>query len=161
MSTTCAPFVLGTVQLGLPYGIANVAGKPDREQAFAILSAAVTAGVSTLDTAHAYGTSEDVIGDWLRSTGGRIDIVTKSPDLDGAGVERAEAALEAGCDVVLQCSGSLADMAETASGCGALEGISLVRARAVEAFAKRPADEFDAAAGWARYKALMSGFLAP
>jgi len=75
--------------------------------------------------------------------------------LNGGLKERAEAALEAGCDVVLQCSGVLSEMQEAASGCRALEGLALVRARAVDAFAKRPADEFDAEAGWARYKALM------
>lgn len=80
--------------------------------------------------------------------------------LNGGLQQRAEAALGAGCDVVLQCSGALKDMQETAKGCGALDGMSLVRARAVEAFAKRPADEFDAEAGWARYKLLMSGILA-
>lgn len=77
--------------------------------------------------------------------------------LNGGLAERAEAALRAGCDVVLQCSGALADMEATAKGCVELTGLSLVRARAVEAFAKRPADEFDVADGWARYKQLMSG----
>jgi beta-N-acetylhexosaminidase len=76
--------------------------------------------------------------------------------LNGGLKERAEAALGAGCDVVLQCSGVLKEMREAAAGCRELGGFSLVRARAVEAFAKRPADEFDAEAGWARYKALMS-----
>lgn len=75
--------------------------------------------------------------------------------LNGGLSARAEAALKAGCDVVLQCSGALADMRETVAGCVALEGLSLVRARAVEAFAKRPAEEFDAEAGWARYMQLM------
>jgi hypothetical protein len=58
--------------------------------------------------------------------------------------------------VVLQCSGVLKEMQETATGCDALEGLALVRARAVEAFAKRPAREFDAEAGWARFKQLMA-----
>lgn len=89
-----------------------------------------------------------------------IDMKALQFAMNGGLGRRAEAALQAGCDVVLQCSGSRADMAETVAGCGELDGLSLVRARAVEAFAKRPADEFDAEAGWARYKALMSGFLA-
>lgn len=76
--------------------------------------------------------------------------------LNGGLRQRAEAALGAGCDVVLQCSGALNDMRDAAEGCRDLAGFALVRARAVEAFAKRPADEFDAEAGWARYKALMS-----
>lgn len=77
--------------------------------------------------------------------------------LNGGLKERAEAALKAGCDVVLQCSGVLEDMEAVAAGCSALTGLSLVRARGVESFAKRPAREFDAKDGWARYKELMAG----
>jgi len=68
---------------------------------------------------------------------------------------RAEAALAAGCDVVLQCSGKLKDMKEAAAGCRELDGSALARARAVEAFAKRPAVEFDAPAAWMRFKELV------
>lgn len=68
---------------------------------------------------------------------------------------RATAALAAGCEVVLQCSGKLGEMQEAAAGCRPLEGAALERARAVEAFAKRPADEFDAQAGWERFKELV------
>jgi beta-N-acetylhexosaminidase len=75
--------------------------------------------------------------------------------MNGGLAERAEAALKAGCDAVLQCSGVLKDMQAVAKGCGPLEGLSLVRARAVEAFAKRPPGEFDAEAGWARFKELV------
>lgn len=70
--------------------------------------------------------------------------------------ERARAALSAGCDVVLQCSGELSDMYEAVSGCETLAGLSLVRARAVEAFAKRTSREFDAEAGWARFRELLA-----
>jgi len=69
--------------------------------------------------------------------------------------QRAEAAFAAGCDVVLQCSGELKEMQETAEGCPELSGLSLVRARAVERFAKRPAAPFDADEGWARLAKLM------
>lgn len=75
--------------------------------------------------------------------------------LNGGLGERAEAALGAGCDVVLQCSGVLSDMQAVAKGCGALEGLALVRARAVESFAKRQPREFDADAGWARFQQLV------
>lgn len=78
--------------------------------------------------------------------------------LNGGLTERAEAALGAGCDVVLQCSGVLTEMQITAKGCHDLAGLSLVRARAVEAFAKRPPREFDAAAGWAQFKQLLADF---
>ena len=85
-----------------------------------------------------------------------LDMKALQYAVNGRLKERAEAALGAGCDVVLQCSGVLKEMQETAAGCRALDGLSLVRARAVEAFGKRPADEFDAEAGWARYKQLVS-----
>jgi beta-N-acetylhexosaminidase len=68
---------------------------------------------------------------------------------------RAEAALEAGCDVVLQCSGVLEDMIETAEGCSALSGISWVRARAAQLFGRRPQITFDADAGWSELKTLL------
>jgi beta-N-acetylhexosaminidase len=76
--------------------------------------------------------------------------------LNGGLQERAEAALGAGCDVILQCSGNLKEMQTTAQGCRELEGLPLVRARAVEAFAKRQPREFDAEAGWARFKQLLA-----
>lgn len=58
-------FSLGTVQLGLNYGISNTRGKPSLEQAFAILDRAVELGVNLLDTANDYGDSERTIGAWL------------------------------------------------------------------------------------------------
>ena len=54
--------VLGTVQLGMPYGIANTTGKPDLECACAIVKAAIDVGVTRFDTAQAYGDSEEVLG---------------------------------------------------------------------------------------------------
>ena len=53
---------LGTVQLGLNYGIHNDSGKPSLETSFRILNAAMEAGINTLDTAAGYGNSEEVIG---------------------------------------------------------------------------------------------------
>jgi spore coat polysaccharide biosynthesis protein SpsF len=44
------------------YGVANRSGKPGDAEAAAILAAAVTAGVTHLDTARAYGESESRIG---------------------------------------------------------------------------------------------------
>ncbi len=85
-----------------------------------------------------------------------LDMKALQYAMNGGLTERAEAALKAGCDVVLQCSGVLKDMEAAAKGCQTLTGPSLVRARAVEAFAKRPAEDFDAEAGWARFKELMN-----
>ena len=78
------PMVLGTVQLGMNYGIANNAGKPDEEKSFSILRTALEGGVNTLDTARAYGDSEEVIGRFLKTWKGPMpDIVTKIPKLQG------------------------------------------------------------------------------
>lgn len=58
---------LGTVQLGLTYGVNKKHGKPSAEEAFAILNSALEGGVNCLDTAAAYGDSEVVIGKWLKT----------------------------------------------------------------------------------------------
>lgn len=57
-------FQLGTVQLGMEYGLGEK-NKPSEERSFAILDRAMELGVNTLDTADNYGTSERTIGCWL------------------------------------------------------------------------------------------------
>lgn len=54
---------LGTVQFGLPYGIANINGQVSHDTATAILRRARADGLDTLDTAIAYGESEQCLGD--------------------------------------------------------------------------------------------------
>lgn len=79
-----SPMTLGTVQLGMNYGIANDAGKPDEEKSFSILRSALEGGVNTLDTARAYGDSELVIGRFLKQWQGEMpNIITKIPKLQG------------------------------------------------------------------------------
>ena len=80
---------LGTVQLGLSYGINNADGKPSQETANAILNAALAGGINTLDTAGAYGDSEVVIGNWLKTIAPekRPFIVTKAAGLDHSSLE--------------------------------------------------------------------------
>lgn len=55
---------LGTVQFGLDYGINNPAGKPAREDSLAMLDMAVESGIRYIDTATAYGTAEELLGEW-------------------------------------------------------------------------------------------------
>lgn len=69
--------ILGTVQLGLEYGINNVTGKPSRKNAFAILEKAYSRGIKYLDTAAAYGDSEEVIGAFHNVDQKRFLILTK------------------------------------------------------------------------------------
>lgn len=54
---------LGTVQFGLPYGVANQQGQVGLEEARAILEYAQAAGLGTLDTAIAYGDGEERLGE--------------------------------------------------------------------------------------------------
>jgi len=53
---------LGTVQFGLPYGIANQVGQVSLAEAKSILKFAATSGIETLDTAISYGDSEQRLG---------------------------------------------------------------------------------------------------
>lgn len=64
--TTLSLFSLGTVQLGMTYGLGEDRGIPSEEKAFQILNRAMELGVNNLDTANNYGDSEKVIGKWLQ-----------------------------------------------------------------------------------------------
>ena len=69
--------VLGTAQLGMPYGAANRTGMLSDNEAVAILHAAVDAGVTCVDTARGYGESERRIGLAFRGLKGAPAVVTK------------------------------------------------------------------------------------
>lgn len=69
--------ILGTVQLGMPYGIHNQNGQPSQEEAFHILEYAYQNHITTLDTARAYGDSEKLIGRYMKETGHHFKIATK------------------------------------------------------------------------------------
>jgi beta-N-acetylhexosaminidase len=75
--------------------------------------------------------------------------------LSGGLQEKAEKAFAAGCDLVIQCNGLVFDMKAAAKGSPALSGQALARAQAVDAIAQRAPQDFDAAAGWWRFRALM------
>lgn len=71
---------LGTVQLGLDYGINNKEGKPTLEKAFRILDGAFLNGINAFDTAAGYGDSEKVIGQYFvynAAAKSKVSIVTK------------------------------------------------------------------------------------
>jgi aryl-alcohol dehydrogenase-like predicted oxidoreductase len=67
---------LGTVQFGLPYGVANQRGQVSPAEAAAILAAARNAGIDTIDTAIAYGDSEACLG---QAGVAGLKLVTKLP----------------------------------------------------------------------------------
>lgn len=74
-----AELVLGSVQLGLSYGAANKTGKPSRSAALKMVERAVDAGIGEIDTARAYGDSEDRLGEALRSRHAVRTITKLSP----------------------------------------------------------------------------------
>ncbi len=67
--------MLGTVQFGMPYGIANRTGQPAYETVRAIMAAALEGGVNCFDTAAAYGNSEEVLGRVLQDLKAADDVV--------------------------------------------------------------------------------------
>jgi len=75
MAERAAELVLGSVQLGLAYGIANKTGKPSRGAALKLVRQAADAGVGQFDTARAYGDSEDRLGEAL--DGRAVRTITK------------------------------------------------------------------------------------
>jgi aryl-alcohol dehydrogenase-like predicted oxidoreductase len=82
--------VLGTVQWGMPYGVANRTGVPEDRAILRMLARAREVGITTLDTARAYGVSETTIGrlvgddEWWH-------VVTKVPPLKLEGKSAGEA----------------------------------------------------------------------
>jgi len=84
-SNQISRLVLGTAQLGMAYGVANITGQPDPKTAEAIVKTAWENGIREYDTAQAYGKSEEVLGNALRSLGlcSEARVITKlNPNLD-------------------------------------------------------------------------------
>ena len=70
-------FTLGTVQLGMPYGINNQSGMPSYEQAAEILQIAIDGGIVSFDTAKGYGKSEEVLGRFFSENSAEKTLITK------------------------------------------------------------------------------------
>ncbi len=70
---------LGTVGLGLQYGIAADSGNlpPAHDDAVQLVRRAIAAGVTFIDTARGYGTSESVVGAAIAGQRDRVQVVTK------------------------------------------------------------------------------------
>jgi aryl-alcohol dehydrogenase-like predicted oxidoreductase len=65
---------LGTVQFGLDYGISNKNGVPNNDDLKSIFNIAKNSNISILDTANAYGNSEERLGEFSNN---EFQIVTK------------------------------------------------------------------------------------
>ena len=78
---------LGTVQWGLPYGIANQQGITTPASVTKLLTAARRHGIEVLDTASSYGKSETVLGE------NELDgfkVITKTPSFTSQRITNAE-----------------------------------------------------------------------
>ena len=72
--------ILGTVQMGLDYGINNISGKISLQDSFDIMSKAFELGVDTLDTAETYGNAHQVIGKFHSINPHiKFNVITKVP----------------------------------------------------------------------------------
>lgn len=93
---------LGTVQMGLAYGIGNRDGMPSDATSERILRVARAGGVTMLDTARAYGQSEARIGRFNEGPD-RFRICTKLA-LDGLAPDAAERSVSAEVDRSIEAS---------------------------------------------------------
>ena len=83
---------LGTAQWGMPYGIANRVGQPAPHEIERMLETARAAGIRALDTARAYGESEEAIGSAVGDDRYWTVMTKLSPELDGEAAARASLA---------------------------------------------------------------------
>ncbi|MFQ5764098.1 MAG: beta-N-acetylhexosaminidase, partial [Rhodospirillales bacterium] len=113
-----------------------------------------------LDHENPATTSAEVVAETIRSAIG-FDGVLVSDDigmkaLSGTFGERTAAALAAGCDVVLHCSGDMGEMEAVAAAAGSVRGDSAKRLQRGEGMRQEPQD-FDPAEALARLDNAMAG----
>ncbi len=79
---------LGTVQLGLAYGVNNDKGMPSFAESSAILDTALSAGIVSFDTARGYGESELVLKRYFEQDAREHTLISKVifSDVDKSGV---------------------------------------------------------------------------
>lgn len=103
-SNIASKIVLGTAQWGAPYGITNVTGIPDKRECRAILKTALENGITSIDTARAYGKSEQVFGEASIGMEGRFNIITKLSPLQECPGEADVPIVEAFVDASIMTS---------------------------------------------------------
>jgi aryl-alcohol dehydrogenase-like predicted oxidoreductase len=82
---------LGTVEIGMPYGIAQngESAPPDEAEASKLLHCALDLGVNLIDTARVYGESEAIIGRALRDRRDEFVLVSKVLSYQNQGLDSA------------------------------------------------------------------------
>lgn len=71
------PLTLGTVQLGMDYGLVASSTRPDDAAVEVMLDRAWAAGIRAFDTAPVYGDAETRLGAWIAATRRRPFVVSK------------------------------------------------------------------------------------
>jgi aryl-alcohol dehydrogenase-like predicted oxidoreductase len=103
---------LGTVQFGLSYGINNQSGQVSRAQAKKMLQFARSQGIDTIDTAIAYGDSEECLGEIGVEN---LRVITKLPPVP------------CGCEDINRWVSQHISESVGRLGCGELHGLMLHR----------------------------------
>lgn len=79
MRDNMADLCLGTVQFGMKYGVNNFSGQPLLKDSFEMLDIAIKNGITTIDTARAYGTAEIILGQYFenRKNQDKVKVISK------------------------------------------------------------------------------------
>ena len=105
--STYNKLILGTVQFGLNYGINNSIGKPNQATVNQLLDTAFNNNIRFLDTAEAYGNSQEVIGQYHDQSNNKFKVITKfssaRTDLPLTLKDRIKANIETLCIDSLYC----------------------------------------------------------
>ncbi len=151
--------MLGTVQLGLPYGRRAAEGPLDAVHCIRVLDRAWSLGIRSFDTAEAYGKAAAMLEGWIASRGiaEKCRVVTKlavgaAPDYSTVEAATSRFSTVGECVVMTHdaVNGStFAEFAEAVTGLGALPGASVYTAEDVRSMA---------AAGACRLQAPMNVF---
>jgi len=97
--------VLGTAQLGMPYGSVRASTPPTPDEAAAIIHTAIRHGVTHIDTARAYGKGEACIGSALADGwASRVEVITKLEPLDGLADDADDAMVRRAVDASINQS---------------------------------------------------------
>lgn len=81
--TSQSALTLGTAQLGMVYGRTNTTGKLNKSAAAELVAHAIENGVTQIDTARTYGSSERVVGLGVRRSGrSDVKVITKLAPFD-------------------------------------------------------------------------------
>lgn len=85
----CSAIALGTVEIGLDYGIPSDQNieRPDEADAIRFLNQALDLGVNFIDTAQVYGRSEDLIGQALKGRRQEYLLATKLAPITATDLE--------------------------------------------------------------------------